>query len=772
MAAYFCIAALRQPELLRCDTNIQQGGLRRSDCGRGSGQDVRQVPRRLIQIKPRKQAGKKIKKLIVSAFSMAVLSDQVMRKSMGHCIKTKNAVLHWLAVVALAIACTAGVRAEQPGYKLDIEIDVPKARLIGTATIDSAKGAELSIYRGDLRILSLTTGSRHITPDAKDPDPFTLQAEGPVTIRFEGTFSGSEDSVISEDTIVLRDIWYPVVEGTYRYRLTATLPREFVAFSEADRVRRTEAGGQATYSFDLPHPQRDWDGITFAASKQWVSRTTRYRDVDLSVHLLHRNGERLDEMMRDTQRYLERLEQLLGTYPFKRLAIVENPVPIKYSLSMPTYILLSQKSVASTVREDSALDHEITHQWIGNGVLGDYDGGNWVEGLTSYLSDHLENEALGIAWERRQRMMAAYQNNVADRAPSPLSDFSESSDRPSKIIGYAKSAIVFHMLRRTLGDERFFAVMRGFVRENLFRAVSWTDIRRTFERASATDLGWFFDRWVDGVAIPELGLEGVFMAPAGNRHELRFTVTQKPPALPLTVPVTLYFEKGGSKTVVLQVPGERQEFHYLLNEKPVRVVLDENYDVFRRLTPAEIPPTINTLLTRPRVTVIAPPAEQAKFDTLLDAFEREGAPIALDGWGQERAPRDKPAVTAAHARLPGRATAQRELRRAAGGGAELGASGTSLILLGENNPLVAGLFGHVDFPRGGFTITVLKHPRSPGDVVAILTAASKAEVDAAYGTLIDSPRYSSAAFNGGKLTSYELRSGQRGISREVATERR
>ena len=703
---------------------------------------------------------------------MAISSEQAMSKSMDHGIRTKNAALYLLAVVALAIACATGVRAEQPGYDLNISFDVPMAKIIGTAIIDAPKGAELSIYRGDLRILSLTTGSRHITPNAEETDPLTLQAQGPVTIHFEGIFSDPEGDVIDQDKIVLWGIWYPVVEGTYRHSLTATLPRDFVAFSEADRVQRTEAGGQATYSFDLPYPQRDWDGITFVASKQWVSRVARYRDVDLSVHLLHRNGERLDEMVRQTQHYLERLEELLGRYPFRRLAIVENPAPIKYSLSMPTYVLLSQKSVASMVREDSALNHEITHQWIGNSVLGDYDGGNWVEGLTSYLSDHLEGETLGIAWERRQRMMAAYQNNVADRAASPLSSFTESSDHPSRIIGYAKSAIVFHMLRRTLGDERFFAVMRDFVRENLFRAVSWTDIRRTFERATATDLGWFFDHWVDGVAMPELGLEGVSVAPAGNRHELRFTITQKPPVLPLTVPVTLYFEGGGSEAVNLQIPGERHDFRYLLSEKPVRVVLDENYDVFRRLTPAEIPPTINTLLTRPRVTVIAPPIEQVKFSNLIDAFEREGAPIALYGWGEERARKDRPVATAARSRQPGAKPAQRELLRAASSGTILETSGTSLILLGENNPLVAKLFGHVDFPRGGFTITVLKHPRSPGDVVAILTAVSKAEVDAAYGTLIDSPRYSSAAFNGGKLTSYELRSGQRGISSEVATERR
>ena len=95
-----------------------------------------------------------------------------------------------------------------------------------------------------------------------------------------------------------------------------------------------------------------------------------------------------------------------------------------------------------------------------------------------------------------------------------------------------------------------------------------------------------------------------------------------------------------------------------------------------------------------------------------------------------------------------------------------------LILLGEHEPLIRALFGRVELPRAGFSLTVLKHPRSPGDMVAVLNATSKAEVDAPYDSLIRHPRYSSAAFSGGKLISYELRNGARGISAEVAGEGR
>ena len=681
-----------------------------------------------------------------------------------------------LLVAALAVAGMTFASESPPTYDLKVAFDIPRSRITGTATVDAQKGAKFSVWRGDLRIVSLTTGGRRVRLDPEQPDPLSLQADGVVLIEFEGIVRGKDVDIIGEDAIVLRDIWYPVVEGTYRYHLTATLPRDFVAVSEADTVKRTETRGQATYSFDLPYPQRDWDGISFVASREWASRSGKYKDIDLAVHVHRRNAERLDEMMRDTQRYVERLEGLLGTYPFKRLVVVENPVPITYSLSMFTYVLLSQRSVAAPSPEDSALNHEIAHEWFGNLVLADDEGGNWAEGLASYFSDHLENERLGRAWERRQRMMNVYQHNVGDRAAFPLSGFTAADDRNARLVGYAKSAIVIHMLRRLVGDEEFLRGIRDFVTANRFRAASWTDIRHSFERATGRDLGWFFNQWVEGVTMPELALQRAAVAAAGDKHELRLTLTQQPPGSLLSVPLTVYFERGGSDVINLQISGERQEFRFLLNEKPVRVVLDENYDVFRRLTPAEVPPMIDTLLTRQRVTLLAPPGEEAKFRALIDAFERNELPMALYGWFEERPRKGSSATAGTRFRSPPWAPAgapgtRPELRAERAAAAAAQTTGTSLILFGADHPFITALFGRLDLPRGGFTVTVLKHPRSPGDVVAIFTASSKAEVDAGYRELINHPRYSSAAFNAGKLIWYDLRQGQRGISSAVKVER-
>jgi hypothetical protein len=694
-------------------------------------------------------------------------------------ISTAKRIALGLLVAALVLPHTAAARAEPPTYDLQVAFDVSRARITGVATIDVAPGTELSIDRGDLKILRLTSGGRDIVWSAKDSDPLTFRAEGPVRIRYEGTFSDPEGDAIGKDTIVLRGIWYPVIDGIFRYRLTATLPRAFVAVSEADRVRRTDAGPQSIYAFDLPYPQRPWDGVTFVASTNWVSREARYGDIDIAVHVFPRNESRLDELARQTAHYLQELERMVGKYPFKRLVVAENPLALHYSLSMPTYVLLTQRSVAAEDVEESALNHEIAHEWFGNGVLADYDQGNWGEGAASYFSDLVEAELAGRGWERRQRMMAGYQNNVADRAASPLSGFTGADDRVSRFIGYGKSALVFHMLRQLLGDERFFAAIRRFVAENLYGVASWADLRRACEQAAAIDLGWFFAQWVGGATTPELGLEGVSALATRGQHELRFTVTQGSPAFALTVPLTFHFASGRRETVHVSLASQRREFRFLVDEKPTRVVLDESYDVFRRLAPAEVPPRIDTLLTRQRVTLLAPPGEEAKFKSIIEAFEHEGLPVAWYGWRHEGPRKQWPATGGARVRPPAlaqpsaaRAWRQLQTRRAADTALPIESVAGSLIVLGEGHPLVANLFGRLEPPHGGFTVTVLNHPRSPGDVVAVFTAKSEAEVDAAFGRLVDRRRYSVAAFNAGKLIHYELRPGERGISREVAAEPR
>lgn len=110
------------------------------------------------------------------------ISD-AMRRSTDQGIKTKY-VVPYLLVAALAVAGMAVAREGDPNHDMEVVFDIPRARIIGTATVDAQKGEELSTYRGDLQILLLTNRGQRIAPEGvgyshppserTDPDPVRL----------------------------------------------------------------------------------------------------------------------------------------------------------------------------------------------------------------------------------------------------------------------------------------------------------------------------------------------------------------------------------------------------------------------------------------------------------------------------------------------------------------------------------------------------------------------------------------------------------------------
>ena len=85
--------------------------------------------------------------------------------------------------------------------------------------------------------------------------------------------------------------------------------------------------------------------------------------------------------------YIAFYQKLIGAYPFVKFAVVENALQTGYG--MPSFTLLGSRVIRFPFILHTSYPHEILHNWWGNGVYIDRKSGNWSEGLTAYLSDHL-----------------------------------------------------------------------------------------------------------------------------------------------------------------------------------------------------------------------------------------------------------------------------------------------------------------------------------------------------------------------------------------------
>ena len=711
-----------------------------------------------------------------------------------------------------ALPVTAAASADRPIHcRLDVSVDPKASKVSGVMEIQAEAGRELTLYPNKARILELQIdGVKMGVGELADKDEIVLRAMGPVRLRYETTVKDPEDNLLTDQDIVLKYAWYPVVDGYCTYEVRALLPGGFVALSEGEKVENSRQGDKTLLVSRLTRPYSD--AITLIASKRFAVVRDALGDIEINTYLFREDARHAARLIEEAKRYLTLYQTRIGPYPYRRFSIVEHAMSSAFS--MPTFILMTEKYINQERIEETPLGHEIVHQWFGNSVFADYDKGNWHEGLTIYFADHLYEEERREDALCRKRILIGYENYVRDNNVFPLSKFSEWFDFASRSIGYGKSAMLFHMLRRQFGDELFYGAIRRFVRDNAFRVATWEELEAAFAAETGQELSYYFRQWIHDVGLPELDLADVETEQKGELHEVRFTVRQRGSAYRLNVPVTFYFSDGAKKSEHLTVAGETSRFAFLFPEPPMEVVLDENNDVFRKLTTPEIRPTIERLISDEKSIILASPAKRELYAGFAELFDNQGAVLdfmkerpdasrrylrggprkvslepkgraSLDSKRMERASSsraagDAPAwksrqweKTAASKISKGGSPGFRRqtLKRSAGRVKDDELASASLLVLGADNPMLKRLGIVVPPIDAGFGIIVQKNPLNPRKVVAVVAGKSHEEIALAQGQITDYRKYSTLSFDRGKLVDKTIEKAENGIRKTVANYR-
>ena len=326
-----------------------------------------------------------------------------------------------------------------------------------------------------------------------------------------------------------------------------------------------------------------------------------------------------------TARYLKLYEPLLGDYPFSKFALVENFWETGFG--MPSFTLLGPRVIRFPFILESSYPHELLHNWWGNGVYPDYETGNWSEGLTAYLADHLFREMDGSGHEYRKEMLARYKNYVSEGEDFPLSQFTSRNSAATQAVGYGKALMLWHMLRIELGDELFIDGLRQFYVTYQFQRASFADIENLFSELSGRDLSDFFAQWVNRTGAPQL--EVAVEELNGNRARIMFAQTQFEEPYSLKVPVALFYE--GESDPQIYFVSLTQKTEGVIAEEFDRlqsVLVDPFFDVFRSLDIEETPPTVGALFGADEIAFVLPSENKLEWSRLAESFA-EGADFEL-----------------------------------------------------------------------------------------------------------------------------------------------
>ncbi len=422
--------------------------------------------------------------------------------------------------------------------------------------------------------------------------------------------------------------WVPSIDKTLvTYDMQVVSPKDWSSVSQGRLQEENTAPDRHVDRWVVETPTEE----IYVIAAQFTRTEKQIGKVKAMAYLRTPDPALADKYLNVTGQYMDMYSELIGPFPYSKFALVENFWETGYG--MPSFTLLGSQIIRFPFILHSSYPHELLHNWWGNSVYIDFESGNWAEGLTAYMADHLIAEQGGKGAEHRRAILQRYTSYVDASNDFPLRKFTGRTDGPTEAIGYGKTAMVFDMLRSQVGDAAFIEALQTFYRDNKFKTAGWAEIQSAFEKASGETLDNFFAQWIDGMGAPELEIEKA--GREGDRLTLILKQTQDRAAFTLQIPVALYYQDH-VETQTLHMSQRQQIFQLALSkDKLIRVEVDPRFNVFRRLHWAEIPPSLGAAFGAEKIVIVLPtrtkPALISRYAELAGLWAgRENISIVKD----------------------------------------------------------------------------------------------------------------------------------------------
>ena len=442
--------------------------------------------------------------------------------------------------------------------------------------------------------------------------------------EYERGFSETP-GIISDQGVYLAgsSLWLPWFnDQLVTFDLTTIVDHDWRVVSQGKRGAEQTAAESYQVQWLSPQPMDE----VFLIAARFTEYHKQIGNVNVLAFLRNPDPSLAGKYLETTGQYLEMYNKLIGQYPYSKFALIENFWETGYG--MPSFTLLGEKVIRFPFILHSSYPHELLHNWWGNSVFVDYKSGNWCEGLTAYMADHLIKEQRGQGAEYRRSALQAYTDYVNEDNTFPLSEFTSRTDAASSSIGYNKSMMLFHMLRLEVGDDIFRQALQKFYRSYKFRKASFDDIEKAFEDVSGKNFGLFFDQWVKRSDAPALTLEQTRADEKNGGWQLMLTLKQiqSGPVYNLQIPAAITV--AGKKEVVLEklyMNQKEQVFNISLPGRPLAVDIDPLFDVFRLLDKNEIPPALSQIFGAEKVSIIIAAQENEQMQAAYQKLAADWA---------------------------------------------------------------------------------------------------------------------------------------------------
>jgi aminopeptidase N len=448
-------------------------------------------------------------------------------------------------VLAGSATITATATENLSAFNLDFDtraVDGTDAITIGSITVDGAPAdwslasAQISDVTGqpqapgstdgdatpprtELTVIpagGILTGATITTVVSYSGVPITIDdAFGPA-----GVFRTADGAVIVGQPRVAAT-WFPsndhpADKATFSTRIT--VPAGLQVVGNGRLAAQTTEGATSTWDWEMDEPmatylatatigdyeitEHDEGGIAYYNA---IAPALFTQDAGGGVFV----GDVATSIFNDEPEVIGFLSGFFGPYPFSEaggVAIADfGPTPddvLPYALENQTRPIYPSWAFPADA-DASVVVHELAHQWYGDSVAMERWSDIWLnEGFATYAEWLWAEGQGGLTTEQQFDAYYANPPGSDDDAfwSTVVADPGAASIFDSAV--YYRGAMTLQALRDQVGDDAFFAIVKGWAADNAGGSVSTAQFIDYAEQVSGQELAGFFDNWLFSPAKP------------------------------------------------------------------------------------------------------------------------------------------------------------------------------------------------------------------------------------------------------------------------------
>ncbi|MGB8911913.1 MAG: M1 family aminopeptidase, partial [Candidatus Sulfotelmatobacter sp.] len=429
------------------------------------------------------------------------------------------------------------------------------------------------------------------------PSGLTKDSSTTLTFEYEGEIENADDSpvpglklaYIGDDTSYLfyAGRWFPVSGyGLNRFTSTisVTVPAHMLVIgsgkstvTENPPSNKPNSNGLPTKTFTFVDDKPSFPGTIIAG----IFQEYKSDEAGMDLHVFFKpNHQKLaPEYTTTAVQEFTYFITLYGTPLSQRLNVVELPsdtVPYAWA---PEIAGLAGPSITEKTNY-RLLANAIAHQWWGVSVSPATKDDWWlIDGFSRYSEAMYVESAAGAAGlEEAVKDMSvgalAY-DNIPLSSASKLDPFS--TEFQSLVTD--KGAMILHMLRWVLGEDKYLKTMREFAETYSGKSATMADFQTIAEKYYGQQLTWFFSQWLDSTGAPEFKLKYTVYR-LGNNKGFRVTGEVSQDLDLFRMPVDLRIDTDGkTEDKKLEVVGTDSAFTVETFGRPRRIAIDPDHHV-------------------------------------------------------------------------------------------------------------------------------------------------------------------------------------------------